>query len=95
MQIAHPMQQIPKLHYNDLEAARLDTCIARGALFAAQRTALSLLERENDEAIAALVQGAKARIAAEDQAAAEAKAKQAAEAAGGNVEVIELRPAAA
>ena len=86
------MQQMPKApRFTELEQAKLETCAARRAAFAAQRLAISLSERDNDEQEQALIEGARARTNAED---AEAAAKAAAPPADGigNAQVVELHP---
>lgn len=88
-------QQLPTApRFTELEQAKLETCQARRTAFAAQRVAISLAERDNDEAEQAIVMGARARTDAEDaEAAAKAKAAGVQTTDGiGNAEVVELRP---
>lgn len=80
----------------DLERERMNTIATRRALYQAQRATLDLLERDNERDAAALVAtvqarlAAKARAAAEDEAAAKAAAGETPRPEG--AEVVELRP---
>lgn len=88
------MQHQPTL--TELEQTKLALVQARRATFAAQKLAIQLAERDNEEEAAALEQGIFARLEAEKKAAEEAEAaKRAAElppAPTGDAAVVELRP---
>jgi hypothetical protein len=66
--------QLPPL--TEVEQARLETCIARRQMIAANQTALALMTKANDDEQAAIIAAAQARVPAPT----------------GDAEVVELRP---